>query len=107
MKYRLGMDGGGTATKISAADRDGHVIARHTAGPLNVNGQSPEQFQATLGEILRWLNASGFQAGNCGGIGIGAAGISNPPGDIRRQFLRIQTVKPPWPPHFRNATALS
>lgn len=78
MKYLLGMDGGGTATKISAADRDGHVIARHTAGPLNVNGQSPEQFQATLGEILRWLNASGFQAGNCGGIGIGAAGISNP-----------------------------
>ena len=41
MKYLLGMDGGGTATKISAADRDGHVIARHTAGPLNVNGQSP------------------------------------------------------------------
>lgn len=78
MKYLLGMDGGGTATKISAADRDGHVIARHTAGPLNVNGQSPEQFQATLAEILRWLNASGFQAESCGGIGIGAAGISNP-----------------------------
>jgi len=78
MEYLLGMDGGGTATKICVADGGGHVIARHTAGPLNVNGQSPEQFQTTLAEILQWLNASGFQAGSCGGIGIGAAGISNP-----------------------------
>lgn len=78
MKYLLGMDGGGTATKISVADRSGQIMARHTAGPLNVNGQSPEQFQATLAEVLGWLDASGFRPGDCGGIGIGAAGVSNP-----------------------------
>lgn len=78
MEYLLGMDGGGTATKICVSDRGGAVIARHTAGPLNVNGQSQEQFQKTIAEILQWLNASGFRPENCGGVGIGAAGISNP-----------------------------
>lgn len=78
MEYFLGMDGGGTATKICISDRAGNVIARHTAGPLNVNGQSPEQFQGTMAEILRWLSDSGFRPEHCGGIGIGAAGISNP-----------------------------
>ena len=78
MEYLLGMDGGGTSTKICIADRAGDVIARHTAGPLNVNGQSPEQFQGTMAEILRWLSDSGFRPEHCGGIGIGAAGISNP-----------------------------
>lgn len=78
MKYLLGMDGGGTATKISAANMDGQVIARHTAGPLNVNGQNLEQFQAALAEIVQWLDGKRFRAEDCGGIGIGAAGISNP-----------------------------
>lgn len=78
MEYFLGMDGGGTATKISIADRAGNVIVRRTAGPLNINGQSPEQFQGTMAEILRWLSGSGFRPEHCGGIGIGAAGISNP-----------------------------
>lgn len=78
MEYLLGMDGGGTATKVSIADRGGQVTARYTAGPLNVNGQSLEQFQATLAEIMEWLGDSGFRTEDCGGIGIGAAGISNP-----------------------------
>lgn len=78
MEYLLGMDGGGTATKICVADREGRVIARHTAGALNINGQSHGQFQETMAEILRWLRTSGFQPEHCGGIGIGAAGSSNP-----------------------------
>ena len=78
MKYLLGMDGGGTATKISVSDAGGNIIARHTAGPLNVNGQSREQFQATLAEIFQWLDASGFRPDEFEAIGIGAAGISNP-----------------------------
>ena len=78
MEYLLGMDGGGTATKICVSDVEGAVVARHTAGPLNINGQDPEQFQRTISEILQWLDASGFRPEDCGGIGIGAAGISNP-----------------------------
>ena len=78
MEYLLGMDGGGTATKVCVADRAGNVVAHHTAGPLNVNGQSAEQFQGTITEILQWLSGSGFRPEHCCGIGIGAAGISNP-----------------------------
>ena len=78
MKYLLGMDGGGTATKVCVSDTAGNVLAHHTAGPLNVNGQSAEQFHETIGEILQWLRVSGFRPEHCGGIGIGAAGISNP-----------------------------
>ena len=78
MDYLLGMDGGGTATKVCVADSVGNVVAHRTAGPLNVNGQSAEQFQGTITEILQWLSGSGFRPEHCGGIGIGAAGISNP-----------------------------
>lgn len=78
MEYLLGMDGGGTATKICVADREGCVIARYTAGPLNINGQAPEQFQETMAEILKWVRDAGFLPEHCGGIGIGAAGSSNP-----------------------------
>jgi len=78
MEYLIGMDGGGTATKICVADRDGSLLSRHTAGPLNINGQSHERFQETMAEIKTWLEHSGFLPQDCIGIGIGAAGSSNP-----------------------------
>ena len=78
MEYLLGLDGGGTATKITVAGPGGDVLARHTAGPLNVNGQSPAQFHETLAEVLDWLSTSGFRPEACGGVGVGAAGVSNP-----------------------------
>ncbi len=78
MEYLLGMDGGGTATKICVTDSGGNVLARHTAGPLNVNGQSPAQFRRTIAETLEWLLAAGFPPGDCGGVAVGAAGVSNP-----------------------------
>ena len=78
MEHLLGMDGGGTATKITVADRAGNVLARHTAGPLNVNGQSPAQFRRTVADIQSWLSDAGFRPEGCGGVAVGMAGVSNP-----------------------------
>ena len=78
MKYLIGIDGGGTATKICVADPDGVIHGHHTAGPLNINGQSREEFRRTIGEILTLPARMGLKPGDCAAIGIGAAGISNP-----------------------------
>lgn len=78
MGYLLGVDGGGTATKLCAADGAGNVFARHAAGPLNINGQSQEQFRRTIGEILGWLRGAGLRPEECDGVAVGAAGVSNP-----------------------------
>ena len=78
MRYLIGIDGGGTATRICVADADGVIHGRHTAGPLNINGQSREEFQRTIRELLELPARMELRPEDCGAIGIGAAGISNP-----------------------------
>ena len=78
MKYLIGIDGGGTATKICISDMDGQVVMRHRAGALNINGQNREAFQKTLSEILETPGRMELSAAECAGSGIGAAGVSNP-----------------------------
>ena len=78
MEYLIGVDGGGTATKICVADPNGSVCARHAAGALNINGQSPEAFRETMREILEFPAKIGLEKDECIGIGMGAAGITNP-----------------------------
>ncbi len=78
MRYLIGIDGGGTATKICVADRSGAIHGRHTAGPLNINGQSREEFRQTMEEILALPARMELKPEDCEAIGIGAAGISNP-----------------------------
>ena len=78
MRYLIGIDGGGTATRICVADADGVIHGRHTAGPLNINGQSREEFQRTIREILELPARMELRPEDCDAIGIGAAGISNP-----------------------------
>ena len=38
-RYKLGIDGGGTKTRICAARMDGEIFAQFDAGPFNLNGQ--------------------------------------------------------------------
>lgn len=76
--YIIGIDGGGTRTKITVAGQDGAVQKRFTAGALNKNGQSAEQSEQTLTDIFSNLVESGYDPQFCTGIGIGSAGISNP-----------------------------
>lgn len=77
-RYKLGIDGGGTKTRICAAHMDGEVFARFDAGPFNLNGQKKEAVEETFREIGRGLADRACLLSMCAGIGLGTAGISNP-----------------------------
>ncbi len=77
-RYKLGIDGGGTKTKICAARMDGEIFAQFDAGPFNLNGQKKEMVEETFLEIGRGLATRSCLPCMCAGIGIGTAGISNP-----------------------------
>lgn len=85
MQFYLGIDGGGTATKICLAGKDGKVVERFRAGALNKNGQSDIQAKAAVKEIFQILSKKGYFPEECAGAAVGAAGISNPDAHI---FLR-------------------
>ena len=76
--YYCGWDGGGTKTRVAAVDETKALIAQADFGSLNPNGEKRETVARTIGEIVRFMDASlpGGLAG-CGGLTVGMAGISN------------------------------
>ena len=77
MGFVLGMDGGGTATGAVIL-RQGRECARIAAGGINYNSYPPGQIREHLQEIAAKCQELGFAPSHCTGVGIGAAGISNP-----------------------------
>lgn len=75
--FILGMDGGGTATVVSAFSKNGGCLGEWKAGSLNVNGQSYEKTIGTVADIVLLIEKAGLPIEACRGICIGAAGISN------------------------------
>ncbi|WP_230398235.1 N-acetylglucosamine kinase [Novisyntrophococcus fermenticellae] len=76
--YLLGLDGGGTKTMVCVADEEGNILERFESGAFNMNGQSREKALQTLRDIYIRLKMLGYKINKCRGVGIGAAGISNP-----------------------------
>lgn len=76
--FILGIDGGGTATVVSAFSKDGCCLGEWKAGSLNVNGQSYEETTGTIADIILLIERAGLPISASRGICIGAAGISNP-----------------------------
>ncbi len=75
--FFLGIDGGGTKTEAVMMGEDLKEIARFKSGPLNFNGSD----KATVNESIRELFASVASErhlGECKGVCMGMAGISNP-----------------------------
>lgn len=77
MTYYVGIDGGGTGTKVSLADEKHCIVYQFSAGAFNLNGQTREKTHATIREITETLKEKNYQVEDCLGIGIGSAGISN------------------------------
>lgn len=72
--YILGIDGGGTHTRLELRDMANCLVRRGEFGPFNINSIGETAFRALLGEIFAWC---GGMTG-CARLCVGAAGVSNP-----------------------------
>lgn len=75
--YRIGMDGGGTRTRLAVFEGEEERFRCETGG-MNYNSFSADEIREHLTEAVRGMQQVGFSAADCEGIGIGAAGVSNP-----------------------------
>lgn len=72
--FIMGIDGGGTHTRIELRDMDNRIIRRAEFGPFNINSIGESDFRTLLREVFCWCG----DMMNCDRLCIGAAGISNP-----------------------------
>lgn len=77
MGYRIGMDGGGTRTRIAVIMK-GKECFRCETGGMNYNSFSKTEIMEHLSRGLLALSEHGYLPEECEGVGIGAAGVSNP-----------------------------
>ncbi len=75
--YSIGMDGGGTRTRLAVFEGAKECFRCETGG-INYNSFSAEEIRAHLAEAVSEMVQSGFPVADCEGVGIGAAGVSNP-----------------------------
>lgn len=76
--YVIGMDGGGTKTKVLISDSNQTILDELTGGAINYNGTDKKQIDKNIQSIFQILEKMGYKKHNCRGICIGTAGISNP-----------------------------
>lgn len=75
--FFAGWDGGATKTAVRLVDESGCFLSESVFGPMNLNGTSPETVcQTVLACVARMAEETGGLEA-CGGLVIGAAGISN------------------------------
>ncbi len=75
--YRIGMDGGGTRTRLAVIEQEQERFRCETGG-INYNSFPQEEIRESLAKAIDDVKEKGFLPKDCEGIGIGAAGVSNP-----------------------------
>lgn len=70
----LGMDGGGTHTRVELRSRENRPIRRAEFGPFNLNSIGEDAFRG----LLRRIFADCGSMADCAALCVGGAGISNP-----------------------------
>ena len=89
--FLIGIDGGGTKTRVELRDEQNCLLERKIYGAFNLNSIGEAAFYSLLREIFK------LDMKNCGGICIGAAGVSNQRvGEILRQVLQEVHYEGPW-----------
>jgi glucosamine kinase len=90
-KYLIGVDGGGTGTRVVLAAVDGSVLARASAGPSGLMHGAEPAWLAILSAIKQAFSAAGLSTPDFGEIAIacGLAGVNN------KQWAADFTAKDP------------
>jgi N-acetylglucosamine kinase-like BadF-type ATPase len=79
MEYVIGIDGGGTKTRLKAADLNCKLLAACEAGPLNLISVSEEEVFKELSLLVaKGLEAAGADMDDCAAVCIGSAGAAWP-----------------------------
>ena len=78
MGFYIGIDGGGTGTKISLADETYCLKEQFSAGAFNLNGQSREQARETIRSIFRTLKEKGYRVEECAGAAVAYTHLTLP-----------------------------
>ncbi len=73
MDIVVGIDAGGTKTKVLVFDISTSTVREKIFPALNINGMKEESFDALFDEILTYIDAQGI----CKALCIGCAGLSN------------------------------
>jgi glucosamine kinase len=95
MALFLGIDGGGTGCRALAADADGRVLGRGSAGPANI-GSDPETATANILAAARAaVEAAGGGTVEAAGLGLAGANTAGAVDRLRRALpwsrVRIET----------------
>lgn len=83
--YVIGMDGGGTKTKICVMDLQGREVDVLFGGGMNINGLGREGVLRNMAAMFDDLKSRSGDWGQLRSLCIGAAGVSNP--DLRAALL--------------------
>ena len=70
--FIIGIDGGGTATRLEMRDTEGRFLSRKTFGPFNITGIGKDAFLERLHEIFCYCG----DLTKCASLCIGGAGVS-------------------------------
>ena len=91
--FIVGIDGGGTHTRMEVRDMENNLIRRAEFGPFNLNAIGEDAFRALLQEIF----ADCGDMAECAKICFGAAGSSNPKvGQILEEQLQKAGFRGTW-----------
>ena len=78
-RYYIGIDGGGTQSRLLVASEDMEPLLRLQGGSTNPDSNTKEAVSATLGAMFLELRNNGFLEEDCKGLCIGVAGINSAP----------------------------
>ena len=88
MEYIVGIDGGGTKTKLTLCDKEGNILHTVTSGPSNILSSGYEVAKKSITEVINeGILESGYELEQCASLCIGVAGAGRE--HIKRQLEEI------------------
>lgn len=88
MKYVVGIDGGGTKTKLTVCDSNGQVLHSAISGPSNILSSGYDVAKRSITQVIEeGLVGSGYNLDECEGLCIGVAGAARE--SVKKQLEEI------------------